>query len=81
MEGIRYGLSVYVTSDKLASDTVVTLESPRPLPPVTARSDLKALMASIDCCEAFESLAKSADDWRLMTDEEIARFKKETQHA
>jgi hypothetical protein len=73
--GLRYGLSLYLTSDKLAADTVVTLEAFKPLPPIVAEPDLKTLLAAVGGNGALEQLFKSAHDWRVMSDAEIAQYK------
>ncbi len=78
IEGVRYAIHIYVTSDALAADVVVTLEGERPLRPLGERRSLKELVEYAGV-EPFSAL-RGADDWRLMTADEIAQYK-EASHA
>jgi hypothetical protein len=71
--GIRYSLTVYVASDKLNAATVISIESQIHLPPVE-NPNLPALLAHLKCEHALEPLGET-DDWRLMTDAEIGKYK------
>lgn len=70
--GIRHVLRVYLASDKTGHLFVFSLESPVPFPPVE-NPDPSALVAELGG-GAIGALAE-ADDWRLMTDDEIRAYK------
>lgn len=71
--GIRYGLSVYITSDRRGLDTVVSLESPIPLPTCDSH-DLPALLKLLRSENVLADLG-DVEDWRLMTEEEVRNYK------
>lgn len=75
LPGVRYAIVVYIVSDRLNVETVLTLEAHSPFPEVTDRPDLQALMAHLACGETFDGLLQQADDWRLMSDAEIKSYK------
>lgn len=70
--GVVYSVSLFVTSEKGSIDTCITLDSVFPLP-IVATPDLRVVLAQFACedCLPFAEF----DDWRLMTDAEILRFK------
>jgi hypothetical protein len=72
--GIRYSISAYIVSDSADFETVVTIESPVPLPPITGAPNATVILASLGV-DALHPIVRAADDWRLMTDVEIAQYK------
>lgn len=72
--GIRYSISAYIISDSAGFETVVTIDSPVPLPPITGNANATAILASLGV-DALNPVIRAADDWRLMTDAEIAQYK------
>lgn len=72
--GIRYSISAYIISDSGKFETVATFESTFPVPEVLGDPDAKEILAILGIDELHPIIA-AADDWRLMTDVEIAQYK------
>lgn len=71
--GIRYSVSVYLISESKDAEIIMTIDSPVVLPPVIAAPSADAILRQFGCDAA--QLFGGADDWRLMTIEEVADYR------
>lgn len=71
-QGIRYAAEIYVTSDSLDANACIRIRAKSPIQELPGDVDFSKAMLAFG--QPIARFAQHADDWRLMTDNEIEEY-------